>query len=155
MKNYQQKAVEPTSNKKAFEPAPVTKYMTPASKLITFQPDMDIMEVIDTLLEHEITGGPVLNSKGDLVGLIDDKDCLKVLFDMVYHNQRVKHTTVSHYMSHDMKTISDEANVLDVADAFLNTKFKRLLVVDSKGRLKGQISRQDILSAIHDFNESA
>jgi hypothetical protein len=46
-----------------------------------------------------------------LVGLIDDKDCLKILFDMNYHNQPVKDTTVSHYMTNVMKTISSQANI--------------------------------------------
>ena len=152
MKNYQQKSVESTDKKRAFKPAPVTDYMIRADKLITFQPETEIIEVVDTLLDNRITGAPVLNSKKEVVGLIDDKDCLKVLFDMAYHNQPVKDNTVAHYMTNVMKTISVDANIADVADTFLSTKYKRLLVVDEEGKLKGQISRRDILQAIHDFN---
>ncbi len=151
MKNYQQKSLETSPPKKEFTSAPVTDYMMPAKKLITFHPDMDIKEVIDTLLEHKITGAPVLNSKNELVGLIDDKDCLRVLFDTAYHNQPVRNTSVAHYMTNVMKTISSDANILDVANTFLNTKYKRLVVVNEDGKLVGQISRQDILQAIHDF----
>jgi predicted transcriptional regulator len=151
MKNYKQKAVERPSYKRDFTPSPVTDYMIRAEKLITFSPDTEILDVVDTLLKHAITGAPIIDNKKKLVGLIDDKDCLKVLFDMAYHNQPVKNTTVTHYMTNTMKTISHRANIMDVADTFLTTKYKRLLVVDDNGELKGQISRQDVLSAIRDF----
>ena len=152
MKNYQQKSVESITKNRGFQPAPVSDYMIKAKNLITFLPETEIMEAVDMLLENAITGAPVLNAKKELVGLLDDKDCLRVLFDVAYHNQPVKDTTVAHYMTNVMKTISSKANIVDVADTFLNTKYKRLLVVDEEGELVGQISRQDILRAIHDFN---
>lgn len=152
MKNYQQKSVETKSPKRAFKPASVLDYMTREEKLITFHLDTDIEEVVEVLLNNQITGAPVLNDKGQLVGLIDDKDCLKVLFDIAYHNQPVTNSTVADYMTSVMKTIPVHANIVEVADTFLNTKYKRLLVVDVDGSLKGQISRQDILRAIRDFN---
>ncbi len=155
MKNYQQKPVKSNEKNREFKPAPVTDYMIKADKLITFQPEMEIMEVVETLLKNKITGAPVLNDRKELVGLIDDKDCLKVVFDIAYHNQPMKDTTVAQYMTNVMKTIPAQANIVDVADTFLSTKYKRLLVVDDDGKLIGQISRQDILQAIHDFNVNA
>ena len=125
---------------------PVTKYMV--TELITFTPDTDILLAINTLLEKEITGAPVLNENKELVGLIDDKDCLKVLIDSAYHNQPVSNRTVRHYMTNVMKTISIEANVVEAANEFLNSKYKRFLVVDLNGKLVGQVSRRDILKAI-------
>ncbi|NND31861.1 MAG: CBS domain-containing protein [Saprospiraceae bacterium] len=151
MKNYQQKSVEAKSIQKEFKPGKVTDYMTPVEKLITFLPATEIVEAVEVLLKHQITGAPVLNEKKELVGLIDDKDCLKVLFDIAYHNQPVITSTVADYMTNVMKTISVHANTVEVADTFLKTKYKRLLVVDDRGKLQGQISRQDILRAIRDF----
>jgi CBS domain-containing protein len=152
MKNYQQKSIETKSPQREFKPSSVIDYMTSVEQLITFHPETDIVEVVDILLEKRIAGAPVLNDNMELVGLIDDKDCLKVLFDIAYHNQPVITSTVAHYMTNVMKTISVHANIMEVADTFLNTKYKRLLVVDNDGKLRGQISRQDILRAIHDFN---
>jgi len=152
MKNYKQKEIEPESKGPEFKPAPVTDYMTEADQLITFQPDTDIKEVVNTLLANKITGAPVLNHRKEVVGLIDDKDCLNVLFDIVYHDQPIGDATVSHYMSNVMKTISHTTNILDIAETFLRTPYKRLLVVDDDGKLVGQISRRDILRAIRDFN---
>ncbi len=150
MKNFQQKAVEDTLSNSVADRPLVTDYMT--KKLITFTPETAIMDVINTLLDNKITGAPVLNDKRDVVGLIDDKDCLKVLFDGAYHNLPIDNRTVSNYMSNVMRTVSVHADIYEVASIFLNTVYKRLLVVDDVGKLVGQISRRDILRAIHDFD---
>ena len=55
---------------------PVTKYMT--TELVTFTPGTEIIEVIDNMLEHHFSGACVLNNDKELVGLISEKDCLRV-----------------------------------------------------------------------------
>ncbi len=155
MKNYQQKPVEKPSVKPEVRTVPVTEYMVKADNLITFHPDTEIMEAVETLLENRITGAPVLDEKKKVVGLIDDKDCLKVLFESAYHDQPSGNHLVSHYMTNVLKTISVHADIYSVANTFLSSKYKRLLVVDDKGQLVGQISRRDILRAINDYDEKA
>lgn len=153
MKNYKQKTIEPTSYQRDFTPPPVTKYMVPRRKLVTFQPDTEIREVVKTLLKHEITGAPVVDANGALLGLIDDKDCLKVLIDAAYYNN-MQRMTVENYTTNVMKTISDKANVVEAANAFSRTIYKRLLILNEEGELVGQISRQDILQAISDYSKN-
>ena len=150
MKNFQQKSLgEDLKNRKLQAPN-VTAYMV--SKLITFKPETKISLVIDSLLKNRITGGPVLNEKNEVVGLIDDKDCLNVLVSSAYYNHPVGNDTVADYMSNVMKTISIHDDIIDVANIFLKEKYKRLLVMDDDGKLVGQISRRDILRAIKDLN---
>ncbi len=153
MKNYQQRAVESPPKHTALKAVPVSEYM--ATNLITFTPETPIMQVVDTLLGKSITGAPVCNGNKELVGLIDDKDCLKVLFDSAYHNQPVDNRTVADYMTSVMKTITLDCDIYEVADIFLTTKYKRLVVLDDNGRLVGQISRADVLRAIHDLDDRA
>ena len=153
MKNYQTKSVDSTQKNQDSKTVLVTKYMV--KELITFKPNTGVLEVVKTLLENRITGAPVLNDKKELVGLIDDKDCLKVLFDSAYHNQPIHDKTVTNYMTSVMKTISNQTDIFEVANIFLSTKYKRLLVVDEHDKLVGQISRQDILQAIDDINTNA
>ena len=153
MKSFVQKEVEKEKPRPKFRPPTVTAYMTPASELITFQSDTPIMEVVEGLLGNRITGAPVLDERGEVTGLIDDKDCLRILFDVAYHDQPILDATVGDYMTNVMKTIPATADVMDVANTFLNTKYKRLLVVDVNDKLVGQISRRDILRAIHDYND--
>ena len=71
--------------KKGYEP--VTKYM--AKHLITFKPEDEIGTVIHQLNDHQISGAPVLNEHGELIGIISQQDCLRVVMDSVYHNQPV------------------------------------------------------------------
>jgi CBS domain-containing protein len=150
MKNYKQKVLTPEPLTPKFNAPLVTEYMV--SKLITFSPDDNITDVIDSLLENRITGAPVLNNQNQVVGLIDDKDCLKVLVESAYHNMPITKSKVAHYMSTNMKSISDKDTIVDAANIFLSSYYKRLQVKDDNGKLVGQISRRDILRAIKDMN---
>lgn len=131
---------------------PISKYM--ATKLITFNADDEITEVIDMLLENRISGAPVLNEHNEIMGVIDDKDCLHTLVDSVYHNAPIRKKKVSSYMTDVYKTIDVDADIVDAANEFLKSTYKRLLVVDHSGKLMGQISRRDILKAIKDVNRT-
>jgi CBS domain-containing protein len=122
----------------------VTHYM--ATDLVTFTPDQEVGEVIDTLKSKQISGAPVLNDKGDLVGVISEQDCLRVIIDSVYHNQPISKHRVEEYMNQDIVTVSIDDDIVHVANMFLRYRFRRFPVVDN-GKLKGQVSKRDILSA--------
>ncbi len=150
--NFKPKLEKKEEGKKVKKYEPISKYM--AKDLITFTADAEITEVIDTLLKHRISGAPVLNEKEEIIGVIDDKDCLHTLVDSVYHNVPIRKRHVKSYMTDVYKTINIEADIVDAASVFLKSKYKRLLVVDDKGKLKGQISRRDILRAIKEVNRT-
>ncbi|HLF63079.1 MAG TPA: CBS domain-containing protein [Saprospiraceae bacterium] len=147
MKNFIQKPKPPES--RSLKGAPISDYMV--TNLITFRPDTEIDTVINTFLEKGITGAPVLNENKEIVGLIDDKDCLSIIVQDAYHNQPGGKATVDVYMTNVMRTISVDADVIDAATIFLRTPYKRLLVIDHNGKLVGQVSRRDILRAIKDM----
>lgn len=155
MKNFQNKAIDSTTAEPDMSIPSVTAYMTPVSRLITVREDTPILKALSTLLEKKITGAPVLNDNGDVVGLIDDKDCLNILLGGAYYNHPVERDTVSEYMSNVMKTITTDMDIFKVTNLFLTTPYKRLLVMDEKGKLAGQISRRDVLRAIRDLNSGA
>ncbi|GLR19256.1 CBS domain-containing protein [Portibacter lacus] len=152
MKNFKQNVIQKDKKDLAFVAPSITKYMV--RELITFNPDTRIIEAIETLLKNRITGAPVLNHSGEVVGLIDDKDCLHVLMSSAYNNHPVDRDTVSDYMSNVMKSISVDSDILDAATIFTSTPYKRLIVLDDKGKLVGQISRRDVLRAINELNHT-
>lgn len=125
----------------------VKKYMT--ENPITFKPDQDIYEVVKVMIAKKISGGPVLNDKKELVGMISEKDCLRVLVDSAYYD--LPAGTVADYMSKTPVVLSDQKNIVEVASEFLKTHFKRFPVVDKDGKLVGQISRSDVMRAVKDF----
>lgn len=123
----------------------VASYMS--TELVTFNPNQDINEAIGAMLDRKISGAPVLDDSGTLVGILSEKDCLKVLIDDAYHNQFHTENKVSDYMSTDVETVSIESSVVDVANKFNSRRFRRFPVVDAEGKVRGQISRRDILKA--------
>ena len=52
-----------------------------AAGLVTFAPNQDVREAIKLLIEKRIAGCPVVDNRGNLVGMLSQKDCLKVAMD--------------------------------------------------------------------------
>jgi predicted transcriptional regulator len=117
--------------------------------LITFTPETDLFEAINQLLEYRITGAPVIDSEGNLVGLMSEVDCLKAILTLTYHEEEMG-GTVGGYMSEEVYTIAHDADIIKVAEEFINNKRRRLPVVKD-GKVVGQISRRDVLRAVERF----
>ncbi|MCB0488086.1 MAG: CBS domain-containing protein [Cyclobacteriaceae bacterium] len=129
---------------------PVTNYMVNVADLVTFKPAQTIQEAIDIIIEKRISGAPVLDDNGKLVGMLSEKDCLRIIVDQAYHNLPIESKKVSDYMTAEVKTVSPEHDVVSAANLFLHTPIRRMPVVEN-GVLKGQISRRDILRAAKNF----
>ncbi|MCK5274149.1 MAG: CBS domain-containing protein [Alphaproteobacteria bacterium] len=128
-------------------PSPTTRdYMS--TDLVTFAPDTDIHRAIGTLLEKRISGAPVVDERGQLVGILSSKDCLRVAFSASYHQE--PGGTVSDYMSREVKTVDAAADIVAVAEMFVKGPYRRFPVMEN-GRLVGLLSRHDILKAIEDL----
>jgi CBS domain-containing protein len=119
-----------------------------STRLVTLTPDTDIHRAMKILLKNRISGAPVLDERGQLVGILSKKDCLKVAFSATYHKEWGGH--VSDYMSRDVKTVDAGTDIVEVAQIFLKGPYRRLPVM-SNDRLVGQISRHDVLRALDDL----
>ncbi|MFT6055359.1 MAG: putative transcriptional regulator [Roseivirga sp.] len=132
---------------------PVTDYMN--KEVISFSPEQSITEAMDLFLKERISGAPVVDDQGKIIGVLSEIDCLRIMVDEAYHNLHHGKITVSAYMSNNVSTISMDMDVLDCAQKFLRTHYRRFPVVDIHGKLKGQISRRDILQATRDLKTSS
>lgn len=124
----------------------VSDYMS--TKLITFNPAQSMDEVIHTLLKYKISGAPVTNDSGELVGIISEGDCMKEVVKGKYDNMPNLSGTVAEHMTENVISISPDANVFDTAKMFLEKRIRRFPVVNM-GKLVGQISQKDIMRAVH------
>ena len=122
----------------------VRDYMT--TKLITFKPDQSVQEVVEALIKHKISGGPVVNDRQELVGVISEGDCLKQLSESRYYNMPLQHDNVEKRMVKNVETIDGNMDVFDAANKFLSSKRRRFPIIEN-GKLVGQISQKDILKA--------
>ncbi|GLU42748.1 CBS domain-containing protein [Allomuricauda sp. NBRC 101325] len=122
----------------------VSDYMT--RNLITFNPEQPIEEVIEALLKYKISGGPVVNEKNELIGMISEGDCIKHISDSRYYNMPMAERKVGLRMVKNVETIDGNMNIFDAAKKFLEVKRRRFPIVEN-GKLVGQISQKDILKA--------
>jgi CBS domain-containing protein len=114
--------------------------MTP--DLVTVGPNASIEEAIETLLSKEISGLPVIDESGRLVGVITEFALLAVAYD-----QRVKNHTVSQHMTRDVITVDVNDLLSRVADVCIVHRVRRVPVMQN-GRLVGLIARRDVLRAL-------
>ena len=122
----------------------VSDYMT--RSLITFRPNQSVIEVMNTLIKYKISGGPVVNEKNELMGVISEGDCIKQISESRYYNQPLENIQVEQHMAKNVETIDGGMNLFDAADKFLKSKRRRFPILEN-GKLVGQISQKDILKA--------
>ncbi len=125
-------------------PLRVCDFMT--RDLITFKPDQKVITVVELLIKHKISGGPVVNDNNELLGIISEGDCLKQISDSRYYNMPMDDDTVEQRMIKNVDTIDGNMNVFDAANVFLESKHRRFPILQD-GKLVGQISQKDILKA--------
>ena len=125
----------------------VKDYM--AAHLVTFTPETDILEAIHLLVEKRISGAPVVDKLGNIVGILSEKDCLEVALQSSFYGELGGR--VAEFMSTQVATVDANASLVDVAKLFLESNFRRYPVVDEEGRLVGQISRRDVLKALENL----
>ena len=124
-------------------PGTVGDFMS--TNLILFAPDTKIHQAITTLVDNKISGAPVVDQNRKLVGILTKKDCLRIAFSTSYHKD--EGGLVSEYMTDDPDTVFAQEAIVEIADRFLKSNFKRYPVVND-GRLVGIISRHDVLVAL-------
>ncbi|TYO95407.1 CBS domain-containing protein [Desulfallas thermosapovorans] len=138
------------------------------TKVITVSPQDDVEKMARLLLDHNISGLPVVDDSGKLVGVISEADLVfrekrvrnpffVVLFDSPIYlenpnrlREDIKRTAarkVGELMSTRLHTVGPEATVTDVATLIADKGINRVPVVGDDGKLIGIISRQDIIRA--------
>tara|TARA_A100000164_G_scaffold324940_1_gene309705 strand:+ start:681 stop:1151 length:471 start_codon:yes stop_codon:yes gene_type:complete len=117
-----------------------------STELVLFTPEQTIHEVMKAFIKHRISGGPVINDKGSLVGVISEADCMKEISDSRYFNMPILDKSVGHFMAKKVETIESTLSVFDAAAKFSKSSRRRYPVIE-RGILVGQISRKDIVIA--------
>ena len=117
---------------------------------LILSPATDIFDAIDDLVEAGVTAASVVEEGGGLVGILTEKDCLRVMSSSIYDSQSAG-GSVSDYMSPLPDALSPAQDIFGAAEQFLKGNFPTLPVVED-GRLVGRLSRQEMLRCIQAFN---
>lgn len=102
-----------------------------------------IYEALKLLLENNITGIPVVRNDMTLIGVLSEKDVLRLFNSSEEDGSK----TVTDFMTHPAIHFDEEESFEDVCECLANNYFRRVPVT-SDGKLIGIITRSDIIKYI-------
>ncbi len=118
-------------------------------RTVVVGPDTTIDEAIAKLLDHRVSGLPVVDDEGLLMGVISEID----IIDLVYEAD-VDASTVRDHMTRDVRSLDAEASLDDAASIFCKKSIRRIPIVQD-GRLVGILSRRDLIRFVREVRKQA
>jgi len=117
------------------------------TKFDTLSPDTPILEAIPFIVDRRVTGAPVTDDDGMLVGILTEKDCLKLVAVGDDGGDRPE-GTVADFMTREVRTLSPEMDIYYAAGRFMQVDFRRYMICNDEGRLIGALTRLDLLRSL-------
>ena len=117
--------------------------------LATATEEMDLLSLVDLLLRRGISGAPVVDGSGHLIGMVSEHDCLKAILVGTYQGE--VGGSVADVLTTSVETIRLGTSIVEAANQMVTSGRRRLPVVDHENRLIGQISRSDLLRAVRAY----
>ena len=112
--------------------------------VVSVTKETPIYEAMELLIKNEVTGMPVVDDDMTLVGVISEKDCLRLF----YADEEEKNKTVQHFMSQPAVHYHENDSLKTVCDFMMINYFRRVPVTSKNGKLVGILSRQDVIKHI-------
>lgn len=122
-------------------------YMLPNP--VRVSPNDNIMDAMRVIIENRISGVCVVDAEGNLVGILSEMDCLRAVLGAIYNNNNIG--LVRDYMAADNLVVANpNEDIVSVAEDMLLKNKRRRPVVEN-GKLIGQITCRQLLSAVMKF----
>jgi len=110
--------------------------------IISVREDTPIYEAVEIIVKHGISGMPVVTDDMTLVGIVSEKDLIKLFYAKEGENDRV-----CDFMTQPAVHFDEDESLLDVCDFLMKNIFRRVPIT-SKNKLAGIISIKDVLGYI-------
>ena len=110
-----------------------------SKNVATIKKDATVKDVIRLLAEHKVTGLPVVDNDMYLLGMVTEKDVLKMLYESHGRN-----ASAEDLMTTDIICFDEDDDLMDLFKCLVENNFRRLPIL-SEGKLAGIISRADII----------
>jgi len=111
--------------------------------LIIVKENTPVYEAVQLVVDHGISGIPVVDGDMTLVGLVSEKDLLRLLREM----QDSDNKTVSDFMTQPAIHFDEEEDLVDVCDFLMRNIFRRVPITSNE-KLVGIISIRDALQYV-------
>lgn len=137
-------------------------------EVVTVSPETSVKDVAKLFTDKNISGAPVVDAEGRLVGIVTDRDLImedvRVHFPTYIHFldgvfylgglrrfeeelRKAVGATVADVMTRQVVTASEEATVEDIATLLVERGFDRIPIV-REGRLVGIVTKADIVRTL-------
>jgi CBS domain-containing protein len=111
----------------------------------SFHEDQSIFEAAKLLSKKNNSGFPVVNNRGEVVGFLSEKDCLRHLFDDSLN--KMPSGKVSDYMTKNVVSFDLQTSIHKVLESFIREPFHCYPVLDGKKYI-GVVQRRTMLDAL-------
>lgn len=112
--------------------------------VVSVKKDTPIYEAVELLRKNDITGMPVVEDDMTLVGVITEKDVLRLF----YADEDEKNKTVGFFMTRPAVSYKENESLRSVCDFMMINYFRRVPVISKKGKVVGILSRPDVIEYI-------
>ena len=109
------------------------------TKVCTIRPEASAQEAAQLLTQKRISGLPVVNPDGRIIGIVTEADIISKV-----NREGLR---VADIMSHEVIMVDEETSVSEIASLLSKRQIKRVPVVHN-GMLVGIVSRADIVHAV-------
>lgn len=110
----------------------------------------NVLDAMQVIIDSKVSGVCVVDDRGNLVGVLSELDCLRAVLGATYNNSGIG--TVSEYMARDNLVVAHpDEDIVDIAQDMLLKNKRRRPVVEN-GKLIGQITCRQLLSAVKKFS---
>lgn len=113
-----------------------------STDVVCVQPDTPVTRVVELLIENDITGLPVVEPSGRLVGIVTEKDLIGVLC-----GQDAPSGTARDYMTDDVISFDEDDDIIAICECLIHNHLRRVPIL-ADGKLVGIISRRDLIKYI-------
>lgn len=118
-----------------------------SSKLIVAKEGMNVEDALKLLVNNKITGLPVVNKDGQMVGILSE-------YDIIARVGKAKKIDTESFresipFTKQVEAVNEDTTLDLILERFINAKCRRLPVLDKGGRLVGIISRRDVMKVLY------
>jgi len=108
-----------------------------------------VYEAARLLIKNDITGLPVVEDDMTLIGVVSEKDLLR----LIYADEDDNNGTVESFMTQPAACYREDDSLMTIIDFMLFNYFRRVPVTSKDGKLVGIISRPDVLAYILHYKQ--